>query len=119
MDDTGPGVDSLAIDCGRAAATYFLGGQDRFDLAHVLAAHGIDRDAQDDDEPDPASVVGQLVRIAGPLQQATAALAATAVAGNQQALPLAGAQAELWRTADPNRLQAIARAIEHWTRDNR
>lgn len=91
--------EALAIACGRAATRFFLGADDRFDLDQVLASCGIDGGEH------------ALARCAAPLRQATAALARLEVAANEQPLPLDAALAELWRTSDPDRLQAIGRAI--------
>ena len=108
----GPDFDALAVECGRAAVRFFLGADDLFDLDRVLATCGLDASALRENAPDTTDGAVALARCAGPLRQATSALAALEVAGNDQRLSIAAASAELWRTSDPDRLRAIGRAVE-------
>ncbi|MBN2361482.1 MAG: hypothetical protein JXR83_18670 [Deltaproteobacteria bacterium] len=95
MDTAEEEIELRESACAQAAARFFLGAEDRFDLERAL----------------PGSLPPELALVSEPLQRATRALAGLAVAGNDRALPLESALAELWRTVDRERWQAIAAAI--------
>lgn len=111
MSEPGIDLELLRRASGAAAARYLGGGSDRFDALALLALAGADDLDQLSEEPDAPAAARQLARMAAGLAEATRRLGGAEVEASKGPMPRAAAWAELARSADEERLRAVARAL--------
>jgi len=104
-------LEALQREAAQAAARYLSGRSGRFDLRQVLEQAGSGAFEQLLEDPEQPAVARRLARMAAPLAEATRRLAGAEVEAARGPLPRAEALRELAKTADEQRLRAVARAL--------